>query len=37
MGRNWAIRREVWTRMALLARFARDAGVKTRATGWLKG
>ena len=37
MGRNWAIRREVWTRMALLARFARDAGVKSRATSWLKG
>ncbi|MCZ6730597.1 MAG: hypothetical protein O7C61_12895 [SAR324 cluster bacterium] len=36
-GRNWAIRREVWTRMALLARFARDDGIKAGAQRWLKG
>ena len=37
VGRNWAVRREVWTRMALLARFARDNEVKSRAVRWLKG
>jgi len=36
-GRNWAIRREVWERLALLARFARDAEVKAQATRWLAG
>ncbi len=37
VGRNWAVRREVWTRMALLARFARDDEVRSRAVRWLKG
>lgn len=34
-GGNWAIRQEVWHRISLLARFARDEDVKSEAVRWL--